>query len=154
MKAATKIIGPPKSDDGIRFVPITDTLYPALFAARKTPFEPVFTQPTTGRRHTISSMSCLWDNFKRELDISMGAKVYRNEIILSLVAQDLVPYCLRHTYGTDLQDAGVPINVARYLMGHSDIALTSKVYTDTTEYAIKDALEKMNQNEKRIRKIE
>ena len=28
--------------------------------------------------------------------------------IISVVAADLVPYCLRHTFGTDLQDAGVP----------------------------------------------
>ena len=47
--------------------------------------------------------------FKRELEIHMGAEVYRNQIIQSVVAPDLVPYCLRHTYCTDLQRAGVPL---------------------------------------------
>lgn len=42
--------------------------------------------------------------FKRELEIHMGAEVYRNQIIQSVVAPDLVPYCLRH-----LQRAGVPL---------------------------------------------
>lgn len=147
-KARTNMIGTPKSDAGVRDVPIPDKLLPDLKAERRGPFEPVFVQPTTGKRHTKSSMTCLWNNFKRELDISMGAKVYRNKIIISLVADDLVPYCLRHTYCTDLQDAGVPINVAKYLMGHSDISLTAKIYTHTTAKAIKNAAELINAPEK------
>lgn len=74
----------------------------------------------------------------------MGATVYRNKIVKSIVAPDLVPYCLRHTYGTDLQDAGVPLNVAKYLMGHSDIQTTANIYTDTTDYIIEDAADKIN----------
>lgn len=73
----------------------------------------------------------------------MGAKVYRNQIIESVVAEDLVPYCLRHTYCTDLQRAGVPLNVAKYLMGHSDISLTANIYTDTTPDVVNLASEKM-----------
>jgi hypothetical protein len=45
------------------------------------------------------------------------------------IAPDLVCYCLRHTYCTDLQKAGVPINVAKYLMGHANISTTSEIYT-------------------------
>lgn len=144
MKAASKEIGTPKSGAGVRDVPIHKDLLPELKKACGQPFEPVFTQPTTGKRHTKESTTSLWNNFKRELDISMGAKVYRNKITLSVVAPDLVPYCLRHTFCTDLQDAGVPINVARYLMGHADISMTAKIYTHTTEKAIQDAAEKIN----------
>jgi integrase len=144
MKANSKIIGLPKSAAGNRLLPIPDELYCKLLAVRGGPFEPVFTQSTTGRRHTESSMRSLWNNFKRELDISMGATVYRNKIMLSFVAPDLVPYCLRHTYCTDLQDAGVPLNIARYLMGHEDIALTAEIYTETTARAIQSAAEQIN----------
>lgn len=146
MKASTKDIGVPKSESGVRDIPIPEKLYSALAAARGSLFVPVFTQPTTGKRHTKQSMNCLWNNFKRELDISMGAKLYRNQIVISLVAPDLVPYCLRHTYCTDLQDAGVQINVAKYLMGHSDISMTSRIYTHTTERALEDAVEKINKH--------
>lgn len=45
------------------------------------------------------------------------------------VADDLTPYCLRHTFCTDLQRAGVPINVAKELMGHADIQTTANIYT-------------------------
>jgi site-specific recombinase XerD len=74
----------------------------------------------------------------------MGAEVYRNQIIQSVVAPDLVPYCLRHTYCTDLQRAGVPLNVAKYLMGHSDVSVTGNIYTDTTPDVINFAAAKMN----------
>ena len=67
--------------------------------------------------------------FKRDLDIQMGAKLERNKIIKSVVAPDLTPYCLRHTYCTDLQRAGVPINIAKELMGHADIQTTANIYT-------------------------
>ena len=45
------------------------------------------------------------------------------------VADDLTPYCLRHTFCTDLQRAGVSINVAKELMGHADIQTTANIYT-------------------------
>lgn len=56
---------------------------------------------------------------------------------------ELVPYCLRHTYCTDLQRAGVALNVAKYLMGHSDIAMTANIYTHTTADVIDDAADKI-----------
>ena len=145
----------PKTTAGIRSVPIVDSQFLAeLNAAKGDPFEPVFTKQKSKERHTHQSLRCLWRSFKNALDIEMGGKrirrakvengkVYRQpDEVLSVVARDLVPYCLRHTYGTDLQDAGVPINVAKYLMGHEDITTTGNVYIDTTEDAIDDAAEK------------
>lgn len=144
MKARTTRIDAPKSPSGVREIPLPDNLSNKLQERQGKPNEPVFKQPTTGKRHTKSSMQCYWGNFKRELDILMGARLYRNQIIESMVAPDLVPYCLRHTYGTDLQDMGVSINIAKYLMGHSDISMTANIYTHTTETAIEDAARKIN----------
>lgn len=144
IKASTETIGTPKSIAGIRDIPIPTSLLGDFVRSRAEPFDPIFKQITTNQRHTTASMRGLWGSFKRDLDILMGAKVYRNKIILSVVATDLVPYCLRHAYCTDLQDAGVPINIARYLMGHTDIATTAKIYTETTDRAIQIAAEKIN----------
>lgn len=69
-----------------------------------------------------------WHAFKRDVDIAMGAEVYRNEVLKSVIAEDLTLYCLRHTYGTDAQAAGIPIDVLADLMGHEDIATTRKYY--------------------------
>ncbi len=46
---------------------------------------------------------------------------------------DFCPYLLRHTFCTDCQSAGVPINVAKEFMGHSDIYITAKIYTHTVD---------------------
>lgn len=63
------------------------------------------------------------------MDIANGTTVYRNQITKSTLASDLEPYLLRHTFCTDCQAAGVPLNVAKELMGHSDISVTAKIYT-------------------------
>ena len=84
-----------------------------------------------------------WHNFKREMDIANGATVYRNQIIESTLSEDLEPYLLRHTFCTDCQAAGVPINVAKELMGHSDISVTAKIYTHMID-------EVFEQNRKRL----
>ena len=77
---------------------------------------------------------------------------YHNIVILDFVCthgikfsdrKDLQMYCLRHTYCTDLQSAGVPINVARELMGHSSIALTAQIYTHMTGDVFSAAAEKI-----------
>lgn len=137
-------IGNTKSPAGVREVPIPKILLDKYKAANFGAFDYLFTQPTTGNRHTKSSMYAMWRNFKRELDIMMGAKIYRNKIIVHAVAADLDPYCLRHTFCTDLQAAGVPINVAKEFMGHSDIALTSKIYTHRSEAAFQNAAKSIN----------
>lgn len=77
----------------------------------------------TGRRN-------LWDSFRRQLNIIAGCKVYRNELVPPYpIASDLVPYCLRHTFCTDLAKAGVDIRIAQKLMGHASITTTANIYT-------------------------
>lgn len=71
-----------------------------------------------------------------------------------LVADDLVPYDLRHTFCIDLQDAGVSINVAKELMGHSSIELTARIYTHYTEKSLNDAAVKMEQFRNKNKKME
>lgn len=137
----------PKTAAGVRDVPIPLALLTDLQKAKGDPFNYVFTQQLTGnsaKHHTESSLYSYWKSFKRALDIHMGAKVYRNQIISSVVADDLTPYCLRHTYCTDLQDAGVPLNVAKYLMGHDDVSVTANIYTHTTADALKAAVKSIN----------
>lgn len=128
VESGTGTVKGPKTAAGVRDIPIHSQLLPLLLAARGKPFSPVF--PTQrGNIQNSGSIRRLWTGFRRELDIYMGAEVYRNQIIWSVVAPDLTPYCLRHTFCTDLQRAGVPLNVAKELMGHSDISTTANIYT-------------------------
>lgn len=61
-------------------------------------------------------------------------------------AEDLTPYCLRHDYCTRLQEAGVPIDVARRLMGHSSIELTSRIYTHESKETLNSARKLINKS--------
>ena len=56
----------------------------------------------------------------------------------------LVPYDLRHTYCTDLERAGVPLNVASRLMGHSSVEITARIYTHTSKDMFDDAASKLD----------
>lgn len=127
-ESGTGAIKGPKTTAGVRDIPIHSQLRPLLLKAKGKPFSPVF--PTQrGNIQNSGSIRRLWTGFRRELDIYLGAQVYRNKIIQSVVSPDLTPYCLRHTFCTDLQRAGVPLNVAKELMGHSDISTTANIYT-------------------------
>lgn len=153
MESGTENIKEPKTKAGIREVPIPDEIYDELKAAQGGPFEPVFQRPGNLGRHTNMSRHRAWRSLKEQMDVSMGAQFgkvrakdgkMRTTKILSVVSPDLVPYCLRHTYCTDLQNKGVPINVAKYLMGHSNISVTASIYTHMTEGSLADAARRLN----------
>ena len=118
----------PKTEAGVRTLPhIPDAIRDKLRAAQGKPFSPVF--PTAaGNWQNENSLRRLWTGFKRDLDIYMGAEVYRNRITKSVLAPDLVPYCLRHTFATDCARAGVPLETVQRLMGHEDITTTANIY--------------------------
>lgn len=48
-----------------------------------------------------------------------------------------------HTFYTECQTAGVPPNITKELMGHSDISVTAKIYTHMVD-------EVFEQNRKRL----
>ena len=153
MESGTTNIKEPKTLAGIREVPIPNEIYNDLLNAKGNPFSPVFIKPTTKRRYSNMDRSRAWASLKDMIDISMGAKfdtvkgkngVSYKVKTLSVVADDLVPYCLRHTYCTDLQNKGVPINIAKYLMGHANIAVTASIYTHISDIAIDNAAALIN----------
>lgn len=126
----TEAIKGPKTSAGVRIIPIHAALRPKLQAAKgKSKSKDYVFTTQKGNRHNENSIRRLWTGFERELNIHMGARLYRNKIVKPVVADDLTPYCLRHTFCTDLQKAGVPINIAKELMGHADIQTTANIYT-------------------------
>ena len=127
LESGTGLCKGPKTEAGVRDVPIHAALLPRLLAARGKPFDPVFTG-REGRRLNSNSQYRQWSTFKRAMDIQMGAEVYRNKIIKSVIADDLTPYCLRHTFATDCARAGVPLETVRWLLGHADISTTANIY--------------------------
>ena len=54
-------------------------------------------------------------------------------------------HAFRHTYGSDLAAAGVPIQDVCKLMGHSDITVTSKYYVNITSAQKRQAADKLEE---------
>lgn len=128
----------PKSDAGLRDIPIPQIFLDELQSCKGSPFELITLMD--GQPPTIARRRAMWDNVRRLMNIGMGCQVKQNELLKPLpLANDFVMYNLRHTYCTDLEKAGVPINIAARLMGHSDITVTSKIYTHGSAEAIESA---------------
>ncbi|MCL1810432.1 MAG: site-specific integrase [Clostridiales bacterium] len=142
-ESKTDNIAGPKSMAGKRVLPIREILLPDLFShcegKNGDPWGYVFTQETTGNRHTKTSMYHLWCSFKRELNIAMGCRVYRSQLIPPFpVAEDLIAYCFRHTFASDMAAAGVPVAAMKMLMGHEDVSTTMR-YTHKTDELFENA---------------
>lgn len=116
-----------------------------LLDAQGRPDDLVFPAPAGGVR-SANSLQRLWGSFAHALDLHMGAKVQDGVITKHALAPDLTPYCLRHTFCTDLQRAGVPINVAKELMGHANISVTANIYTHRDQKVLHSNMAKLNPN--------
>ncbi len=156
IESGSNLEGAPKTEAGVRYVPIVAEIREELKALTvgKAPDDYVFTQTDGKSRLTQTSMTNGWRSFARQMDLLMGAEhtahghIYDPADILPdgapiypdpadktkprnghRIAPDLVPYCLRHTYCTDTLRSGVSLEVVKYLMGHSDITTTSNTYS-------------------------
>ena len=117
VEAGTEEVGEPKSAAGTRYVPIPADLSSRLEEKRGEPFSLVFPR-ADGQMMTVDDFRTWWKRFRQ---------------LAGLDAPDLTAYCLRHTYCTDLQEAGVDVGTAKYLMGHADIQVTASIYTHPGE---------------------
>ena len=130
-----------KTANSDRLVPIPVELWPKLLKSRKS--APVACTGQ-GNKHTQSSYKRLTERLCREMNISMGCKVYRNQLMPPFpLAEDFVPYLFRHTYCTDLKKKGVDIRIAKDLMGHADIKTTANIYDHADGDTLRLAAEQM-----------
>lgn len=116
-----------KTKNSDRYVAIDDYLLSRIPKTDK--FEYIITR-SDGKQMDAPARAKLWNRFKTEMNKAMGAKVYRNQVMPPYpVAPDLTPYCLRHTFCTDLYHKGVDLRDAQALMGHGSIVMTANIYT-------------------------
>jgi len=131
-----------KSAAAKRIVPAPATLLQEYAKLNKRHGEYIFTN-AYGDRMRKSSRAKLWHSFKREMNISVGCRVYRNQLQEEKVAEDLVPYCFRHSFATSLKDANIPFRIRQELLGHADSSVTDN-YTHRTEESLETARKLLN----------
>ena len=149
----SKSIKAPKTSAGFRDIPIPKEYLARLRAVKRTGTY-VFTQRDGKSPLTDSSMKRMWETIKKYMDLALGAKTERIKpqgrrkhvlvITEHALAEDLDLYCLRHTFCTDMQARGVPINIAKELMGHADISTTANIYTHATSDSLELARKLMD----------
>lgn len=131
-----------KTENSDRYVPIPFEFYDKI--KHTEPFAYVAVNQY-GNQYNEQGIKRAWHSLCRKMNIAMGCRVYRNQLIPPYpLSEDLVPYCLRHTFCTNLQKKGIDIRTAQYLMGHADIKMTANIYTHADEETIKMAAEKIN----------
>jgi len=167
VETGTDEVSTPKTDSGVRFTVINTADDPTIAEDIRTLIgerdadEFLFTKKNGGML-SRQALKIYWASFSRTWDLEMGAEHTKQGHIYDpsdlkydgtplypdpadpskprdghRLPQDIVPYCLRHTFGTDMKRRNVPIEVTKYLMGHSDITTTSNIYQDS---GIKDAI--------------
>lgn len=125
-----------KNANATRTIPIPDELYNRIKRSNKF----YYMANNSSKKITAYQDRALWKKLKSEL-------YYNNSIKnLDSILSDstLTPYCLRHTFCTNLQKQGVDIRTAQYLMGHSSIELTANIYTHADEETILSAAKIIN----------
>ena len=132
-----------KTANADRYVPISAVLFEKI--KNTPPFEFIAHNQAGGRINEPSYDRAV-SSLKRAMNISMGCKLYRNQLVPPLpLAEDLVPYDFRHTYCTNLAKSGVDIRTAQKLMGHASIQMTANIYTHVDESQIMAAADLINQ---------
>ena len=102
----------PKTNSGVRRVPMSEPVYQAFLHAIQARPHP---KPKVAM-HLQNYMRCMQKKFE---------KLYGSCI------PHVTPHVLRHTFCTNLQQAGIDVKSLQYLMGHSNVSVTLDVYTHT-----------------------
>lgn len=134
-----------KTANSDRTVPIPPEFYEYI---RDIPPDEPVAMTERGGRITENNRARIWSSYTRQINIAMGCKMYRNALVPPYpLAPDLVPYCLRHEYCTELARRGIDIRIAQKLMGHSDIHLTANIYTNLNQDDMADIAEMLAQGD-------
>lgn len=131
-----------KTKNANRYVPLPNCLYGII---KDTPRDMAICVTSKGNRITENYMRKTWNSYKRNINLRMGCKTYRNQLIEPYPLDScIVQYCLRHTYCTNLAKNKIDIRMAQKLMGHSDISITANIYTHVDRDDVIEVAKNMN----------
>lgn len=142
----------PKTEAGNREVPMPDKLLASL-KDYMTSINSLYLFTMQNKNlMTSSSFRRFWDNILDKINIAAGGEKYKRKDLqtdkektpLQLIANDITPHMLRHTYATNLYYAGIDIKTAQYLLGHSSIQMTMDIYTHLDNSKISNSADKLN----------
>lgn len=136
----------PKTKSGVRNIPMTDTVYLAfrrVLTNRVTPKVEMLLEGCSGflflDKDGKPKVAMHLENYMRGMQKKF-VKLYGN------ILPNVTSHVLRHTFCTDVQQAGLDVKSLQYLMGHSNVSVTLDVYTHSDYDAVEKAFERIAMN--------
>jgi len=138
----------PKSEAGIRIIPIPPELWDKLQSAPKTS---IFIVPSAqGTQMSESSVRRLLEPVQRRLEqlFNPDEKIKPPKGMAKLPIEEkfnVTWHMFRHTYATNLDKMGLSPKTRQYLLGHSDPIITDNVYTHIQNEHLESAAKELAQ---------
>ena len=136
------IICRPKTDAGIRTIPLLDVLAAELYGKHG-----LICTSATGHMMTESAWKRAWNSYINAMgEVFNGCQ--RRWAKNPWLPVDIRAHDLRHSYCTMLYNAGVDLKTAMLWMGHADQTMTMQIYTHLTESRRREAENALRNAEK------
>lgn len=144
ISGANPVVKAPKTDAGVRVVPIIDLLYEKLLEAHSAATTPyVFPAPPSNRGGkgggimTLRGYEGLWIRYCQAAGLVENGK------------PTITAHNLRHGTATLMFELGVDELTAQRILGHSRIEITREIYTELREKQNKKSVDKFNDGMKK-----
>ena len=136
-------VTPPKTKSGIRNVPMTDAVYMALMRVVKARTAPKVELLVDGHSAFLFLDKSGMPKVAMHLENYMQGLQARFEKAYGKPVPRITPHVLRHTFCTNVQQAGLDVKSLQYLMGHSNASVTLDVYTHSSFDSVERAFEQI-----------
>ena len=132
-----------KTESGVRFIPMSEDVYQSLkniVAKRRPPRKELLVDGCTGFL-LLDKNGNPKVGLHLEHHMQWTMKKYRRTREEPLPT--ITPHVLRHTFCTNMANAGMDLKSLQYLMGHSDAGITLNVYTHTSYAQAEKSMQKI-----------
>lgn len=147
-----KYIEKTKTAAGTRVLPMSDEVYTAfkrVISSRKKPRVETMIDGYTGfvflDHRGLPMLPYQWEK-KFQHSVEKYNKIYRLQL------PKITPHICRHTYCTNMAKRRISVETLKYLMGHTDISVTSNVYTHLKLEDAQLELEMLKKAEEEVRR--
>lgn len=123
------IIQEPKTESGVRFVPMTEEVaecFRRIIEKRKKPSTEPMIDGHVGflflDKNDMPMVALHWEKYMEHI-IQKYNKIYKIQM------PKVTPHVCRHTFCSNMAKSGMNPKTLQYIMGHSDISVTLNTYT-------------------------
>lgn len=157
--ASNKFVVVPKTKNGKnRYIKLPSNIISWLEEKKRNATSYLVCPSLDNKLHSPTQWKKLWQSYQNHINYycyvenckknNKKPNSYYNPHKIPKIEKSFNPHQLRHTYATLLYLSGVDVLTAQYLLGHSDVSTTLKIYTHLDE---KYKELKINQFEKYVK---